>query len=95
MKIQTIIINMKLQHYLAYILSEKRLKIGENIYTQGDKSKDVIFITRGEVIVTQSVTDLEGRNYSAFVERVGPYRILGLDAYVNFHSFILFIYINH
>jgi len=66
---------------LSYLLVEQRYTAGSPVYNQGDKALQIYFIVRGEIIVTKTMTDPKThKTYSMFVERRGPYSLIGGDA---------------
>ncbi len=52
----------------------------------GEKAVQLFFLVRGEVLVSRQVEDPKtGVTYTMVVERLGPYSILGDEAYVGFY----------
>lgn len=69
---------------MSYVLSEQKLAAGSELFRQGDKALQVFFVVRGELVVTKEIVDPASHAaHTAFVERVGCYRVVGDDAYVH------------
>lgn len=66
---------------MSYVLSEQKLAAGHVLFQQGDKALQVFFVVRGELVVTKEIVDPTSHDvHTAFVERIGRYRVVGDDA---------------
>ncbi|RHZ10794.1 hypothetical protein DYB31_002359 [Aphanomyces astaci] len=77
----------ELMQELSYVLMEQRLAAGTALYKQ---AVHLYFLTRGEVILSKSVVDPKShKEHLVVVDRLGPFNVLGDDAYVLYCGFAI------